>query len=529
MYQTKEEIARSGGLLDLFELSAKEPKQALEAIARLRPELLRPDGLTSIANRKDALLAYAAGRALRLAERHTEALAPLTLASTYASSKDLIALAADCERELAAVCILLGHRDEGFLHAERSLAFAQDTGDSLMIANSKQQLAILYAMKGDDEESIQYFLEIISVYEKLEPKQLPRVLNNYAHHFFKRGDSESGLKLLEEAASYAEDAGGRAIYTLNIAQAQLDLGRHEDALRNAAKSVEFALESGKDLTLGKAKIVYAHALERLNETDQPWQQVNEAERCFERLSDLPTTALALVNRAKLAAMRGECAVAMEYLREAQTFELHDRVLWDLVFAQTIEEVQRSCANWAEAYSALKQYDKISDSLRAEHSTRLLYANPVGPLREHAKSHAENEALKAQLDRQAMELMTIRETTANVKAELDSIVYRASNRAEVAKTIRTKIGDIPESLDYQSFEQQFKQRYPSFTAALMTAHPDLTQVQLRICSVTRTGMRAPQAARLLHLSERTIQNHRYRLKKLLGLAEADSLSRYLKRF
>ncbi|HET6512906.1 MAG TPA: tetratricopeptide repeat protein [Candidatus Kapabacteria bacterium] len=525
MKPTKEAIAARLRLEHLFELATSQPKEAARAI-----NAMRENGIDTVVSDEDAILAYSLGIALRHQDRYNEALRLVSLVAGYSEKKGYTLYGSDCERLIAGIYISMNDSHLGMPCAERSLALAEQDGDPVSIAHSKQQLATLLAMKGEDERSIQLYLEAIGTFERFAPKEVPRALNNYAHHFFKRGDSEAGIKLITEAAEKAEDPGSKAIYLLNIATAQLDLGKTELALDAASQSIALAQEAGRESTLTKAQAIHAHAIS-LSSPDlleRSMQAVEEADKCFDRLEHLPSKALSLVYRAKHAAMTGECETAMAYLREAQCLELENKLLWDLVFEQTIEEVQKSCANWADAYSALKRFDKLSDTLRAEPSTRMLYANPVGPLREPGMA-TETESLKAQLDQHAKELLSIREETAQVRSEITSIVHHTRDRLELVRAIQAKIGDIPDRLDYPTFEHGFMQRYPAFVPALKAAHPEITQVHLRICCVTRSGLKAPEAAKLLNLSERTIQNHRYRVKKLFGLAEEESLTSYLKKF
>jgi tetratricopeptide (TPR) repeat protein len=526
MSHTKESIAQAAGLQHLLDLSANEPLQAQAAIGQLRPQ-----GISSIRSKEDALLAFCLGRTLRQIDKHAEALELLRAVSAYAQDKALLNFAGNCELELAAVYIAQNNAESGIPHAERSLEFAMAEDNPISIAHSKQKLATLLAMKGEDELSIQYYLDAINVFERLSPQHVHSALNNYSHHFFKRGDSEAGLKLLYEAAAKCDNAGGRSIYFLNIATAQLDLGRVGAALEASTEAIELATQFGRESTLAKAKVIHAHALSLASKEEhfeQSIGRIDEAEQCFDRFEHLPSQAISLVYRAKLAALKGHCTEALSYLHEAQALDLTDRLTWDLVFAQTIEQVQTQCANWADAYSALKHFDQMSDSLRSAESTRMLYANPVGVLRQHA-ANAEAEVLKEQLAQRSKDLVAIREETAQVRSEIDTIVNQTRDRDTLVRALRKQINAIPERLDYQTFQMEFSQGHPTFFSSLKALYPDLTDIQLRICCVTRAGLRSPEAAKLLHLSERTIQNHRYRLKKLFDLDQSDSLLRFLKRF
>jgi tetratricopeptide (TPR) repeat protein/DNA-binding CsgD family transcriptional regulator len=527
MILTKESLASALGIKDILDLVLDRPKDAYARLAKLRT-----NGLTSVEDDEDLLHAFILGRSLWMLDRHSEAVPVLESAVAFAVSRSYHALAADCERELASSCIAQGDSERGMPHAERAMEFAKAAGDPLSVAKSKQQLATFLAMKGEDDLSIQYYLEAINVFERLDPTLVHSALNNYSHHFFKRGDSEAGIRLLREAVARSTNHGSSSIYLLNIATAQLDLGNTAEALSAAAESISLARKFGRESTVRKAKMIYAAALGQSDSAElfeRTMERIEEAEHCFDRFEHLPSHALSLVYRAKLAAQKGHSDEAMDYLREAQSLDLEDKMMWDMVFTQTIEEVQRSSSNWADAYSALKKFEQISESLRKAESTRMLYANPVGSLKGNELKQDEKYTLKEQLDRRAKDLVTIREETAKVTKEIDHIVRTAPNLDAIVKAVRDQIAQFPERLDYDAFESEFVQSYPSFFPVLRSTYPDLTPIQLRICCVTRAGLRSPEASTLLNVSERTIQNHRYRIKKLFGIKSTDPLSTFLQKF
>jgi DNA-binding CsgD family transcriptional regulator len=80
--------------------------------------------------------------------------------------------------------------------------------------------------------------------------------------------------------------------------------------------------------------------------------------------------------------------------------------------------------------------------------------------------------------------------------------------------------------WQIFNQQMDQEHRDFLRALATQHPSITQTELRICSLMRAGLSTKDIAATLYVSVRDIQNHRYRLRKKLGLSTEASLAGYL---
>jgi len=59
-------------------------------------------------------------------------------------------------------------------------------------------------------------------------------------------------------------------------------------------------------------------------------------------------------------------------------------------------------------------------------------------------------------------------------------------------------------------------------------PDLTPRELTICALIHENVNSKEMAERLGLSERTVENHRYRLRRRLGLSSDEFLRPYLLR-
>lgn len=87
-----------------------------------------------------------------------------------------------------------------------------------------------------------------------------------------------------------------------------------------------------------------------------------------------------------------------------------------------------------------------------------------------------------------------------------------------------------SEDYWSeFNLYFNQVDKDFLQSLQATHPDLTQNDLRICSLIRINLTTKEIASLLNITVRGVEQSRYRLKKRLGLESEDNLPRYIAEF
>jgi len=91
----------------------------------------------------------------------------------------------------------------------------------------------------------------------------------------------------------------------------------------------------------------------------------------------------------------------------------------------------------------------------------------------------------------------------------------------------KIDDnIASSDDWKTFETNFERAHEQFIKKLKTEYPKLTPGDLRLCAYLHMNLSSKEIAPLLGISVRGLENHRYRLRKKMGLDVDVNLSEFL---
>lgn len=128
---------------------------------------------------------------------------------------------------------------------------------------------------------------------------------------------------------------------------------------------------------------------------------------------------------------------------------------------------------------------------------------------------------------ASQLATQAELLGNFRNDLRKIVRDMADPIDALRHIKQKLKDLPcEQIDWAKFEAEFISVHPEFRQKLLELFPDLTSQETKMCLLVRLGLKNTEIARLLCLSERTVDNHRFNLRKKLGLKTAQSLSQFL---
>jgi ligand-binding sensor domain-containing protein/DNA-binding CsgD family transcriptional regulator len=84
-------------------------------------------------------------------------------------------------------------------------------------------------------------------------------------------------------------------------------------------------------------------------------------------------------------------------------------------------------------------------------------------------------------------------------------------------------------DWKIFENNFEQAHEEFLKRIKEKIPDLTPSDLKLCAYLRMNLSSKKIALLLGITIRGVENHRYRLRKKIGLEHDSNLIDFLMKF
>lgn len=182
--------------------------------------------------------------------------------------------------------------------------------------------------------------------------------------------------------------------------------------------------------------------------------------------------------------------------------------------------------WAKISSVLMvlfllllfQRQVINQTRRKEHRKR--------EEKEKELIHLRNEKLQDEISFKSQELAN--STMLIIKKnefllELKRVLKSQKNQLESRfpdkyyQDLVKKIDDnIASHDDWKTFETNFERAHEEFIKKLKTNYPKLTPGDLRLCAYLRINLSSKEIAPLLGVSVRGVENHRYRLRKKMGL-------------
>ncbi len=163
------------------------------------------------------------------------------------------------------------------------------------------------------------------------------------------------------------------------------------------------------------------------------------------------------------------------------------------------------------------------------------------LLEEKERHLENARILAANHRLEQEVQHKSELLANstmtiiqknkMLNELKEYVHQELHSNSQEKDIRNRLvrminRNINSDEDWQIFENNFNQIHKEFMDRLKAEFPELSAKDLQLAAYLRMGLQSKEIAPLLNVSDRSVDNNRYRLRKKLGLGSEDNLREFV---
>lgn len=401
---------------------------------------------------------------------------------------------------------------------------------------------------GDLQGTIDYFAEALRVLshpemmrflanDSVSNDQYAQLLCLLAETCVSAGDYESAHSYIEGSLA-ARPIDFRTLAEIHRISSTLLIHKEDiaAALEAARQALEFASRTGIAGIIRSAAKAQANALMRscnfdaaidalqkmlsasINGQDGQCEAYALLSLCYANLTSTDDDA------AEISA-HGHLTRAEQLLPEVNEFEVPNCYL-------AISEAKSLLGDAQGAYEALR----LAHKKRAEVYTPKI-RNEIGSMRllmrvereEHQKEieQIKREQFEKELAGTTVHLAMQTELLATFRNDLRHIVHHIDEPITALKKIKEKLKTLPcEQIDWMKFEKQFIEVHPEFKAKLIEKYPDLTRQEVKMCQFARLGLKNIEIAQLLCLSERSVESHRFNLRKKLGLKTEQNLSQFL---
>jgi tetratricopeptide (TPR) repeat protein len=205
--------------------------------------------------------------------------------------------------------------------------------------------------------------------------------------------------------------------------------------------------------------------------------------------------------------------------------------------QALAELFEKTGQPAQALDHYKRFMRIKEDVAGHEKQRLITELQVRFDIDTAEREREIYRLKAQqlesemrlkqneLAAMALNILQKKELLEALQSELKEL-KKGDSTAAVDRILTVLDGSRSAEQDWKLFEQQLDNLHHDFVRTLSERYPALTPTELKICSLARINLLTKDIANLLYTSIRTVDAHKYNIRKKLDLPAGASLTTFL---
>ena len=400
-----------------------------------------------------------------------------------------------------------------------------------------KELGEFYTTIGDHARALPLFLDLLRIAEKSAPtEERGRALSDIGIAYAELGETKRALEHLQSALTQFHDSRSHALEVMtlvNLTNIYTAIGQVESALHCGLRALAIydALHDQKGIATTLLNL--SNISEGSGDLQSAADYRVKALDIFEDLNDQRGQAIALVGLGSLYARAGKLNDARYVLEQT------------LLLAEEIEETNILCRCHELLAETLEQ---IGDSTKGiHHLRRYIELQREIDMREQRKIAAETQTRfdleRSENEREILQLKAER-LEAEIrtdKAELNALSLQLIEKQKFIETLVEKLEKIKtearddvkplaeemiqeikrsfsNNMNWQSFQQQFERTNPELLHRIARRWPLLTQKDLQFCALAVTGLSTGEIAELLHVTTRTVETTRYRIR---GKIEIDS--------
>jgi DNA-binding CsgD family transcriptional regulator len=117
---------------------------------------------------------------------------------------------------------------------------------------------------------------------------------------------------------------------------------------------------------------------------------------------------------------------------------------------------------------------------------------------------------------------------NVK-ELKNSTQDVELNTQIKKLLKKTDNLLVDKEDWLSFELHFRNAHENFFKNIREKHKDLSSNEYKLSAYLKINLSSKEIASLMHISTRSVEQNRYRLRQKMNLDKEENLVRYIQSF
>lgn len=424
--------------------------------------------------------------------------------------------------------------------------WATAIGRTMIAAQAKMGIGLIHYSLGDYQTALEWYMAALKIFDDENRVDAASPLfSNIAAVHNDLGQFEEALHYVRRAiawAEHSEDPFRLSEFLAMLGSIQMkvgDLVAADEALLRALSIAQ---------AIGSHEVAFSVQSNRANIARQRGDLV-DAERIYRDVlqntppeygEHEPFWCLIGLGWTLNAANRKEEAVEV-FLQALAKVELAPdskrRYEVELGLANVCADLGRweeACGHWRRCLDAYTsqfsanlgdQYRTLAEKMRlqlAEKERELFEAKAVALEQDVEHKLRELTSLTLHMAEQRELIRSLAAEVADLKGSLAS-----SSAASVVHKIERRLKDAKYSeAGWEHFDEQFQMLSHSFTEKVARRYPSLTPTELRIIALLKLGMSTKEIARVLAITDRAVEKHRYQIRKKVNLPGKENLITFL---
>ncbi len=438
--------------------------------------------------------------------------------------------------------------------ALRNLDLAVQRNDSGWIARSHLHAGNAVKNQRRFREALQHYRQALQFQQNQQPTLILAGTYNNIGMMYRSLDREDSARIYHHMALdmrlKSGDKRGQAASLNNLAAIEADAGKYREARQLYRRA--FALKQEMNDRWGMANIAgnIIITFTGENKLDSAFVAARVAQPLVEQAGSVTLTRNLHRSLFTLYQKSGDSRRALEHHILYKQFQ---DSLYNTDMDQRMNELKVQYETEKKEKEILKLEQVALQRLVDRNGVLALSALGFGLtvllvfFMQRRKKEAElNSRIAQQQNSHLQELLEIR------NRELTAHAMRVAKISDQAQLIKSKISDYAENQSadsrkslarialmfdeitvdedaWREFDLRFTEVHGDFLDRLIAAYPDLTPVEVRICSLLRLNLSTKEVAEITNRNVRTIENTRFRIRQKLNLDGEQSLVNYLLQF
>ncbi|MBL7975780.1 MAG: hypothetical protein JNJ85_12760, partial [Candidatus Kapabacteria bacterium] len=359
--------------------------------------------------------------------------------------------------------------------------------------------------------------------------------------YIENGNTETALSLLEQSLKRTNDTDciTRGNIYLKIGKCYIDIHKYDEASASLFEAYTLFIKCGDvQSELHTIKLI----AEILNNKEEYLQVIELLSAALPRcntpeMQACRITMLTLYGKALLKTGKEEC---FDVLQQSLTLCIsHNPKNQLLQIYVLLAEYYEWKQEYQKAFQQTKSYNLLKDELEKANTKRrinIMQSMFKYELLQHKQemlekqselNKQEREYLLSQLDMSNKSMLIQTEELSKLRNEILTLTQQSDKPENILQKVRSHLLDSPVmQATWDNYLESFASVHPNFEKQLRNTFPTLTKMEVRICILIDAGMDTEQISKLLSLSHRSVENHRLRIRKKLGVERGGTIQALL---